>query len=261
MDPQKDPSCLLDTTDCLEAVSVFRGWKNFLFTIVFLCLLLLQVAFWLVNAGVVDMQEDPNSVAVAAVEEAVPESEPLAGIVHGTDSLDADNDPNTGRDVAIIIDVNDDPNAAIRIAAAKPKRTPLPMLTFDRLAWGIRITNAVLILSATTYFLTILFCLKTSLVARLGGINHICRAFFLSLIMLVLLLPWQTFFIPMVMGAIFTPAELLSWSDVDTSDTFRLVLYFLRFVGYWLFVFLLLISTQIRTSRWTRGILRRLEVI
>ena len=36
---------LLDTTDCLEAVSVFRGWKNFLFVITFCCLLVLQAAF------------------------------------------------------------------------------------------------------------------------------------------------------------------------------------------------------------------------
>ena len=38
---------LLDTTDCLEAVSVFRGWKNFLFVITFFSLLLLQVVFWM----------------------------------------------------------------------------------------------------------------------------------------------------------------------------------------------------------------------
>ncbi|MHC4212509.1 MAG: hypothetical protein ACYSWP_03945, partial [Planctomycetota bacterium] len=37
---------LLDTTDCLEAVSVFRGWKNFLFVITFFSLLLLQSVFW-----------------------------------------------------------------------------------------------------------------------------------------------------------------------------------------------------------------------
>ena len=44
---------LVETTDCLEAVGVCRGWKNFLFVIVALCLLLLQASFWLVDTGYV----------------------------------------------------------------------------------------------------------------------------------------------------------------------------------------------------------------
>ena len=31
---------LVDTTDCLEAVSVIRCWKNLMFIIILLCLLL-----------------------------------------------------------------------------------------------------------------------------------------------------------------------------------------------------------------------------
>jgi hypothetical protein len=54
MNDQIGPSSLLDTTDSLEAVSVFRGWKNLMFLIVFLCLLLTQSGFWLVNTGLVD---------------------------------------------------------------------------------------------------------------------------------------------------------------------------------------------------------------
>jgi hypothetical protein len=42
---------LIDTTDCLEAVGVFRGWKNFLFIVAICCLVLLQVSFWLVDTG------------------------------------------------------------------------------------------------------------------------------------------------------------------------------------------------------------------
>ncbi len=256
MDNQKESGQLLDTTDCLEAVGVFRGWKNFLFVIVFLCLLVLQVAFWLVNADVVATGDDPNAPAVAT-EPAEPQAEPLAGIVRGPDLAAAPQDPNAPRDVEIIINAHPDPAEEV----SEPRHAPLEALTFGRLALAIRVTNAVLIVSAAVYFLTILFCLKISLVARLGGINHICRAFFLALIMVVLLLPWQMLFGRVAIGAIFLPKELLAWSDIDTSNTFRMVLYFLRFVGYWLLVFLLLISAQIRTSRWTRSILRRLEVI
>ena len=53
MNDQIGPGSLLDTTDSLEAVGVFRGWKNFMFLIVFLCLLIVQAAFWLVHTDTV----------------------------------------------------------------------------------------------------------------------------------------------------------------------------------------------------------------
>ena len=44
---------LLGTTDCLEAISVFKSWKNFLFVVAVICLVLLQICFWLVDANVI----------------------------------------------------------------------------------------------------------------------------------------------------------------------------------------------------------------
>ena len=52
-DNQDRTNNLIDTTDCLEAVGVFKGWKNFLFIIIILSLLLLQVSFWLVDTKVI----------------------------------------------------------------------------------------------------------------------------------------------------------------------------------------------------------------
>ena len=46
-------SHMSETTDCLEAVGVFRGWKNFFFLLVVICLLLAQACFWLVNLRLV----------------------------------------------------------------------------------------------------------------------------------------------------------------------------------------------------------------
>ena len=106
-----------------------------------------------------------------------------------------------------------------------------------------------------------LFSLKVSMLGRLGGINHISRAFFLSLLMLVLLLPWQIIFSNVVTGAIFTPSELLKWHFSEMDSLFDITLYYLRFSGYWLLILLLLIFSQIRSSRWAKAILRRLEVM
>ena len=52
---------LLDTTDCLEAVGVFKGWKNLLFISIFLCLLITQAGFWLVDLGWVQIPSDTTA--------------------------------------------------------------------------------------------------------------------------------------------------------------------------------------------------------
>jgi hypothetical protein len=230
---QAGPSNLLDTTDCLEAIGVFRGWKNFFFVIVVICLLLLQISFWVVNTGYIPAKECPGSEAAV-----------------GGGGLSED----VGE-------------AAKKVAAEQSEPAEAEMedslfgITFKHLAMGIRVVNAILILTGLLYCLTILLSLKISLVGRLGGMNHISRAFFLSLVMLILLLPWQRVFCCMVLGAIYTPCELVKWSSAETSSIFDIILYYLRFCGYWLLILLLLIFSQLRSGRWTKSILRRLEVI
>jgi len=230
---QAGPSSLLDTTDCLEAIGVFRGWKNFFFIIVVLCLLLLQASFWVVNTGYIPAKECPGSKAAV-----------------GGGGL--------GEDVG---------EAAKKVAAEQSEPAEAEMedslfgITFKHLAMGIRVANAILVLAGLLYCLTILLSLKVSLVGRLGGMNHISRAFFLSLVMLILLLPWQRIFGGVVLGAIYSPCELVKWSSAETPPIFGIILYYLRFSGYWLLIMLLLIFSQLRSGRWTKSILRRLEVI
>ena len=255
---QVNPNSLLDTTDCLEAVGVFRGWKNFLFVIVFLCLLLSQICFWLVTipslreyfieSGVQAKSDTPDAMPEPVPREALQDANKPA-----EDTAPAASEPNeaTAETVA----------EQLQPAAETGKTGRLFGITFAHLSWLIRFVNAVLILTATLYCLTMLFSLKVSLVGRLGGINHICRAFFLSLILLILLLPWQNIFGRIVAGAIYAPEELARWCFAEASGRFDTVLYYLRFSGYWLLVVLLLILSQFRSSRWAGAILRRLEII
>ena len=235
---QKNKDDLLDTTDCLEAVGVFRAWKNVLFVIVAACLLLLQVAFWLVDRDLiwVDEKTKTDTSVVAGVE--------IKEIVEK-----ATVEPNKAE--SPMPQVEQKPDAC------------LFGITFNLLSWVITFVNAVLLLAATLYFLTILFSLKISLIGRLGGVSHISRAFFLSLVVLILLVPWQLVFGlgTAVVGVIYTPCELVKWKTTELTDIFGIVLYYLRFFGYWVLVVLLFIFSQIRCARWTRAILRRLEVI
>jgi len=239
MNEQVGPGSLLDTTDGLEAVGVFRGWKNFMFLIVLLCLLIVQGAFWLVNTGSVELGPKPEAGDTVVV------------------SAPQIRDPNAATADAA------EPNKPAEAAATRSglkKFLPFEM-TFQWLSRTITFVNAILILSAAIYFLTVLFSLKVSLTGRLGGINHISRAFFLSLFMFVLLLPWQRVFGGVVIGAIYAPCELAKACSAEKADLFAKVLFYLRFSGYWFLIFLLLILSQLRTCRWTRAILRRLEVV
>ncbi len=249
MNDQIGPGSLLDTTDSLEAVGVFRGWKNFMFLIVFICLLLVQGGFWLVNAGLVEI--DYDCCAKAEADPAAPDTQ------DANEAIAAPIDPNKPAEGVLADLVAGDDDAAPKSAL----NDVLQKVTFRRLCWGLAIVNAILILSACVYVLTILFSLKVSIVGNLGGINHIGRAFFLAMFMFVLLLPWQRIFGGMVVGATYTPCELVKAYSAERTELLANVFYYLRFSGYWFLMFLLLIITQMRTCRWTRAILRRLEVV
>ena len=234
---QAKPNNLVDTTDCLEAVNVFKGWKNAFFIIVILCLLLLQGSFWLVNTGYVKTGDDTKNDSPAVGTEDTKEIKEAAEKVTG------------------------EPNQPVEAAAEQPK-SPLFEITSKRLTCVIQFVNFVLVLSAILYCLTMLFSLKVSLLGRLGGINHIARAFFLSLFFVVLLLPWQRLFPGVFIGAMYTSDELLSrCAAAKDYHIFDTTLHYLRFTGYWLLVLLLLVFSQLSSSRWSKAILRRLEVI
>ncbi|MCK5226169.1 MAG: hypothetical protein KAQ89_05580 [Planctomycetes bacterium] len=240
---QREPNKLLDTTDCLEAVGVFRNWKNFLFVIIFCSLLLLQISFWMLDIGYVKTDAALSEPPEAMVSELI-ETEQTKKITKAAKQ------------------VSTEPNQPVVVEVAAKKIIPSFNFKISHLSWLIRVLNFVLIFAAVLYCLTLLFCLKISLASQFGGINHICRAFFLSLFFVVLLLPWQQLFSGITSGILYTPAELLGWhGGLKDTGTLNIVFYYLRFVGYWGLAVLVLIFAQIRSSRWAKAILHRLEII
>lgn len=159
---QNSKTNLIDTTDCLEAVGVFRGWKNLLFIVTLLCLLLLQLSFWVLDR---DLIKDQVVTEAPIVEANVAE-------------------PNIAAAEQEVSDANADANEAVIATAdsnqpvetkAPPKKAVIDLnLRAGHISWLIRVLNFVLIAAAVLYCLTILFSLKVSLLGRLGGINHIC---------------------------------------------------------------------------------------
>ena len=136
-------------------------------------------------------------------------------------------------------------------------------IKFEHIAWLIRVCNYVLIFAAVLYCLTLLFCLKISLLGRLGGINHISRAFLLSLVVVLFVLPWQKFFGGIVTGAdLFTRRTVECTCELSAAMISRVIaLYYLRFCGLWVFALIMLILAHSRSIRWAKATLRRLGVM
>ncbi len=267
---------LLSTTDCLEAVGAFKAMKNFLFVIILICLLLLQGSFWLVELGYVNMEQRSSGEELAWSYITTGPFLELAAQVDTVTQTESDQEqitsaarqatqdlPGQGEEVV----EQEQLPAAPPIKSGEPKpsaKSPQPFrIKFSYLAWLIRFCNFVLVMMAMLYCLVLIFSLKISLTGRLGGINHISRAFFLSLFMLIFLLPWQKLFDGVIVGAIFTPNELLEAYNgkAQQSNIILQTLYYCRFVVLWLIALLFAICAQARTVRWAKASLRRLEVI
>jgi len=242
-DAPVNQSHMIETTDCLEAVGVFRGWKNFFFLLVVICLLLSQVSFWLIDRGIV---QSPAAEKASAVDAAT-----VTDVETLTETAAADTIAAIGEDSEVSEDQDGGPLGASLLSA----------VDFERLGRVVQLVNGILVVTAVLYCMAMFFSLMVSLIGRLGGINHVSRAFFLSLIMLMLVTPWQSLLESSVVGVIFSSGELEKWLPGKSETLVNTILYYLRFSGYWLVVMLLLIMSQVRSARWTKAILRRLEII
>jgi len=198
---------LLLKSDYLKAAFVFRRWKNLLFLVMLLCILLNQVSFWLIITGRVGITEDTNTNKL---------------VVLNTDKV------QNGQSDADEISSGNFVLFGLRV-------------TFAHLTSIISITSIVLILASAFYALIMSFGMGVSFKGGLGGLGHICGALFMTLVIFVLLMPWQNFFGPVALGATFTPQELVKWCTTDISNTFGMVLFYLRFTGYSGLVLLLLL--------------------
>ncbi len=212
-------------TDGLDAVRVFRLWKNSLFIVIVLALVCLQVIFWLTNTGQVQISRDAISGADAG--QTAAEAQPSASAM-----------PTRGPEL--------------------PRLLPFD-LTFKHITWAIHPVNAILMFACVLYALTAYIALSVSIRARLGGLAHISRAFYFSMVVLVLVLPWQVVLAPIGVGTIYTPHELAKSCTTLATGTFETVLFYLRFTGIWAAVCLVLLQAQWRSLRWTKTVLLKYE--
>ena len=213
--------------DYIRALQVICRWKNFLFVVITLCLLVLQTSFLLVNYGYVVPEANANIKAPSVL---IKIEKQLTNLTEeGLEKEPKAREPSDSE------------------------------ITFRHVTLVMNITNTILILSSVLYGF-VMFCgLGASLGGGLGGMAHISRAFVYSLIILIFLLPWQFIFKYTIIGVIYTPRELAMWRVTDITGMFGKVLLYLRFTGYPILVFILLLLAQLRSSVWNKAVVRRLD--
>lgn len=285
---------IVDTTDCLEAISAMKGMKNWLFVLVFLGLVVLQGIFWLNYLGYIDKTECPvPGKACAMMCDAGRMLVPLAA-TDAPSTTEPINPPTEPAALPVVspTDAKADEAQAVKAETVKaveslktsaPADKPTDKTTESApgsnprwslgeynkylpkcscIFWTVRVANFFVLVLMMLYCLTLLVILKISLSGRLGGLNHIVRGFFRSLLALAFLMPWQIFFPGVLLGAIYMPAELLcSCGSPESLPLVGVVLYFLRFCGLWLLVIVLLLSAQNRSRKWSQATLRRLGIL
>ena len=284
-------SDLIDTTDCLEAISVFKSAKNMLFAIALVCMLILQIVFWANRFGYIDKSNCPCELAVpscasqsdaavspvalvapvatvAPVASVVPVATvvpvvPVSPNVVESDKIESNCPLVSPVTKAAGIEPESGPEPGPEPTGPEPRWS---LGKFDRYlptcncaGWVVRICNFLLIISATLYCLALLMSIKISLAGRLGGLAHISRAFFRSLFVLVLLMPWQVMMPGMLVGAMYTPKELLC-VPVPSGEIVPMTMLYLRFCGLGLLVLLLLCMAQSCSAKWSRATLKRLGI-
>ncbi|MBC8379796.1 MAG: hypothetical protein H8E62_11560 [Planctomycetes bacterium] len=284
------PQDIVDTTDSLEAVGASKSMKNFLFLVILIGLLLPQIIFWMDRMGLVEQKActscsmrqsscpEKSTCPVSVEEKATPAPLALAATVDVAQEVekvavqveqDKQSTQAASQEDLIILEKETDTMPAEQVAVEPETATDseldvaalfgIPCRTAKVL---VVVCNFFVLTGAVLYSLVLLMCLKISLTGRLGGINHIARAFFISLFLLIVLIPWQRILPGVLIGAVWLPGELLcgGW-ELIKSSAFWKVLFYLRFVGLWVLAMWLLLWTQVRSGKWARATLRRLGVV
>jgi len=280
---------IVDTTDSLEAIGVCRSMKNLLFFVLLLSLLLTQMIFWLDRLELIEKKictpcctgkvSCPDSKGVCPPIDTVKTAPatggplPLAAAVNVAEEVEKVTEQVneeiparvSGIENDVIADTEKESSAELppmvqeqtEEAAETPIRIPFKLARLI-----VVICNFFIIAGSILYCLTILMCLKISLTGRLGGMNHITRAFFISLFFMVFVFPWQQLLPGVLVGAVWLPKEFFGcgWAKADEMAVWK-VLFYLRFCGLWLLAIWFLFWAQSRSAKWARATLRRLGIV
>ena len=221
-----------DQKDALDAFNSFSKARNLFFWFFLLIpLLLVQVAFWSVDCGGIDRILLPSAQNTISEEEALPAGPSDA------ESITVEPTDESPAQIEDKMEDNEDSDSLEWLDIAV--RTILMAGKF------------ILAFAVVIYCLTLLIGMKLAIVGRLGGLAYSSKAFFLSLVVMVLILPWQHTVAADIYGALFDYQELTArYLQIQNCNHWPdYVLYYGRFVGIWSLSVILLLLAQRNSCR------------
>ena len=147
--------------------------------------------------------------------------------------------------------------AAKKAPASAPgaKKPAAPAGTAEKwkrtLSWLFPTAEFAGLVAAMLLALTILFAVALSLLGRLGGTGGLVSAFFWSLVLLAIMIPWQQALpeSPVACGALYEMDELLAARAEAAEAWDARGLYFVRFLAYPVLAMLVWLVVQLRFAR------------
>jgi len=241
--------------DVLEAFKTFSSARSLFFWILLIVMLMLQVIFWAVDSGAVD-----SALPCCDTSQPIPQCQPPQGKAIWLLTADQQDKTPDKADATPSPPVKEDLE---KEKPAAPKDSPQitakqisACRNADFMQKSTKIIKYVATFAVVLYCLSLLIGVKLTLVGQLGGMANAGKAFFLSLILMVFIVPWQDAISPEVPAVLFSYKELTLWyqhirMNADPSGYF---LYYGRFVGFWAFSMIVLLVAQWRSYQSVKDI-------
>jgi hypothetical protein len=241
--------------DAMEAFKTFSSARNLFFWVLLLAMLMLQVVFWMVDSGTVDsvlhcyLQPESGSQC--------PQGAVWLMVADQQDKTQADKnlpppaDENQTKQQQIT-PKDDISSTNKQLSACK---------VADFLQKSTKTIKYIATFAVVLYCLSLLISVKLTLVGQLGGMANAGKAFFLSLVVMVLIVPWQDVISPEVPGVLFSYKELTLWYQhvrLNADPPSGYLLYYGRFVGFWAFSMIVLLVAQWRSYLSVKEIRQRI---
>ena len=125
------------------------------------------------------------------------------------------------------------------------------------LEWVLPFTRIVAVVCGVLTVITMMFASLLSMISGQGGIKCFFGAFFWSLLLLAVVLPWQMIMKgSLVAGAMYNMGELIRWLKISIEpwarsevSTLQQISYYARFMAYPILVLIIWIVVQVKFGR------------
>ncbi len=240
----------LQQNDAIEAFKTFQAARSLFFWLLFLALIGLQGIFWTMHLGVLDqvLPFEPHLSNTELVYNTT-ESRSLTSWTNAhyqfiqQDSTNNDPAPNAQSEFENVKLINE----FIKIA--------------------LKGLNCLVLFTAILFSISLLIGLNISMIGQLGQIAFSTKAFFLSLVLCVLIFPWQTIVNPEIPGFLYTYEQLSSsyWYTIhnnyvdQTERLTNLGMYFIRYVGLWFLSMAILVTAQSKSIKAAKNIFNNVK--